>query len=125
MSTSLDLYSKVTDYIEKNITLSELESWLVLMLPLYLSNPDSETAILASRIELGLAEINAGITTERTLRNLLKKQFIHTPIKSQSYPYQSCNEDTIAATSTIETTILEDWMKQSPSWSSEPQVEYV
>ena len=79
MTTSIDIYSKVTDYIERNITLRELESWLVFMLPIYLSNPDSDAAVLASRIELGLAEINAEITTERLLRKQLK-QFIGNPI---------------------------------------------
>ena len=121
MTTSIDIYSKVTDYIEHDVTLRELESWLVFMLPVYLSNPDSDAAMLASRIELGLAETSAGITTERLLRKQLKQQFISNPIKSQSYPFQTSNEESIAATSTTEDANLE-WMKPSPSWSSEPQV---
>ncbi len=121
MTTSIDIYSKVTDYIEHNVTLRELESWLIFMLPIYLSNPDSDAAILASRIELGLAEINAGITTERLLRKQLKQQFIYTPIKSQSYPFQTGNEESIATISATETPNLE-WMDLSPSWSSVPQV---
>lgn len=121
MTTSIDIYSKVTDYIERNITLREMESWLVFMLPIYISNPDSDAAVLASRVELGLAEINAGITTERLLRKQLKQQFIHTPIKSQSYPYQPSNEETIAAATITEATNPE-WLNSSPSWSSVPQV---
>ena len=121
MTTSIDIYSKVTDYIERNITLRELESWLVFMLPIYLSNPNSDAALLASRIELGLAEINASITTERLLRKQLKQQFISNPINSQSYPYPTSREETIAAASITEATNLE-WMNPSPSWSSVPQV---
>jgi hypothetical protein len=90
------------------------------MLPLYLSNPDTDAAILASRIELGLAEIKAGITTERILRNRLKKHLIHTPMVSQSYPYQTNNEDAISTSSNMETNL--DWIDPSPSWSSVSQV---
>ncbi|MBA7708115.1 hypothetical protein ES703_117003 [subsurface metagenome] len=121
MTTSIDIYSKVTDYIEHNINLKELESWLVSMLPTYLLNPNSGAAILAGSVELGLAEINAGITTERLLRNRLKKKFIRIPIKSQSYPYELGSEEAIGTASTTETTNLA-WTNPSPSWSSVPQV---
>jgi hypothetical protein len=121
MTTSIDIYSKVTDYIEHSIDLHELESWLVSMLPIYLLNPNSDAAVLASRIELGLAEINAGIATERLLRNRLKKQFIRTPIKSQSYPFEPSSEDTVCTASATEVPNLE-WMNPSPSWSNVPQV---
>jgi hypothetical protein len=121
MTTSIDIYSKVTDYVEHNINLRELESWLISMLPTYLLNPNSDAAILAGSVELGLAEINAGITTERLLRNRLKKQFIRTPIKSQPYPYELSSEETISTASMTETPNLQ-WMNPSPSWSSVPQV---
>ena len=120
MTTSIDIYSKVTDYIEHNITLHELESWLVFMLPTYLSNPTSNAAMLASRIELGLAEINGGITTESLLRKRLK-QFILNPIIFLSYPKLTSGEETIASSSASEATGLE-WLNPSPSWSSVPQV---
>ena len=73
MITSIEIFSKADDYLEKRISLHELESWLVSMLPIYLSNPTSEAAELVSVIELGLAEINADIRTERSLRLLLRK----------------------------------------------------
>lgn len=120
MTTSTDIYSKVTDYIDHNITLHELESWIVFMLPTYLSNPASGAAMLAGRVELGLAEINAGIMTERLLRKQLK-EFVPTPTKSLLYPFQTSSEETIATASTMEVPNLE-WLDPSPFWSSVPEV---
>ena len=61
MTTSIDIYSKVTDYIEHNINLKELESWLVSMLPTYLLNPNSGAYELGSEEAIGTAS-----TTETT-----------------------------------------------------------
>ena len=119
MTTSIDIYCKVTDYIEHNLTLRQLESWLVPMLPTFVSSPDSEVALIAGRIELGLAEINAGIISERSFRRQLKKS-IDSPIKCQPYPAQTGGDDTTAAS--ICDVISRDWASPSPSWSSVPQV---
>lgn len=124
MSTSIEIYSKVNNYIEHRMTLRDLESWLVYMLPTYLLNPSSSAAQLAGTIELGLAEIRAGIRTERSLKRLLMKYAGHNPISSEPYPYDPTMNETISSVSSIETRDLE-WPGQSPSWSSAPQVVYV
>ena len=102
----------------------ELESWLVSMLPIYLSNPTSEAAELVSVIELGLAEINADIRTERSLRLLLRKHLISNKVKSVPYTDLDNIDFTIATVSSTDSTTLE-WMDPLPSWSTLPQVEYV
>ena len=125
MTTSIEIFSKVNDYLDKRISLWELESWLVSMLNIYLSNPNSKAAELVGVIELGLAEINANIRTERSFRAALKKnQFSYEPIKSVTYP--ELDEQTFAYTNgeTSESTNSE-WIDPILSWNREPQVEYV
>lgn len=121
MTASIDIYSRVTDYIEHKITLREMESWVVSMLPIYLSNPDSDAAILASRVELGLAEIQAGIRTERGLRRLLAQRIRNRIISPTSHPYKTSDNITISSSSSKDTTDFE-WADLTPSWSSVPQV---
>ena len=120
MSTSIEIFSKVNDYIERRMTLRELESWLVFMLPIYLSNPGSATAELVGTIELGLAEIQAGIRSERSLRRLLASYVAYNPIRYQLYPHQTSINVTTSSASQTEPTIP-DWVDQSLPWSNVPQ----
>ena len=124
MSTSIEVFSKVNEYIERRMSLRELEYWIVYMLPIYLSNPGSAVAELAGTIELGIAEIKAEIRSERSLRKLLAQHISGNPIKYESYPYVTSSTETIASGSLTEARNLE-WLDLSPSSSSEPQVEYV
>lgn len=102
----------------------ELESWLVSMLPVYLSNPTSEAAELVGVIELGLAEINADISTERSLRLLLRKHLVNNKVTSMQYTDLDSTDLTVATISSTDSTTLE-WTDPLPSWSTLPQVEYV
>ena len=120
MSTSIEIFSKVNDYIERRLTLHQLESWLVCVLPTYLSQPSSATAELAGTIELGLAEIQAGIRNERSLRRLLASYVAYNPIRYQLYPHQATINATTSSASQAEPTIL-DWVDPSLPWSIVPQ----
>ena len=122
MTTSIEIFSQVSDYLDNKKSLRELESWLVSMLPVYLSTPSSEAAELAGVIELGLAEVNADIRTERSLRLLLRKYLVNT-ITSMPYTSRNDNDLTISNTSSTSTSGL-DWTDPLPSWSISPQVVY-
>ncbi|MFC2069747.1 hypothetical protein ACFLTB_01030 [Chloroflexota bacterium] len=124
MTTSIAIFSKVNDYLEKRLSLWELESWLASMLNIYLSNPNSEAAELAGAIELGLSEINDNVKTERGLRRSLRDLLKDEPINSVSY--QDYYEKTFAYSdvSTTDATVLE-LIDPQLSWCNEPQVEYV
>ena len=125
MSTSIDIFSKVNDYLEHRITMRELESWLVPMLPIYLLNPESAVANLVGVIELGLAEIQAGIRREQSFRRLLAQHSTRNLISFELYPYGSGIDETMASTSSTRETRGSEWLAPSPSWHIEPQVEYV
>ncbi len=125
MATSNDIFYKVNEYITRRITLEDLESWLVNMLPVYLLNPDSDEANLAGTIELGLAEISADIRSERSLRTLLAKQIINKPIKNFMYIESDCENITSSRSSFIESASYQVLPDPSQSWHTEPQVEYV
>ena len=114
----------MTDYISHKMTLLELESWVVHMLPTFLSNPDSAAAELAGAIELGLAEIQAGIRSERGLRRLLAQRIKNKTISLTSYLYQTSENVTISSSTSPRTTDLE-WTDLTPSWHTVPRVEPV
>jgi hypothetical protein len=124
MSTSIEVFAKVQDYVDRRITLHELESWLVNRLPTYLSNPNSAAAELVGVIELGLAEIQAGIRSERSFRKLLGLQTTSNPISTKPYPYYTRITEASSSASPAEPTPLV-WEVPSVSSSTVPQVEYV
>ena len=70
---SSEVREKVTEFVESNISLSELEEWLVPRLPSFMREPYSADSDVVAEIELGLAEINDGIRTTEELRNNLKR----------------------------------------------------
>lgn len=74
MNSYLTLASTIRGYVQRQVTLRELEEWLVPRLPIFLENPDTEVGMLAGAIELNLAELQAGIITERTLRSRLARR---------------------------------------------------
>lgn len=125
MASSNDIFYKVNEYITKQITLSDLEFWLANMLPIYLINPDTSEANLAGSIELGLAEMKSGIRSERSLKIMLKKQIENKPIKNMMCIEHHCENITSSHSSFVETTSYQLLPDPSPSWHTEPQVEYV
>ncbi|MCA9940743.1 MAG: hypothetical protein KC418_19030 [Anaerolineales bacterium] len=70
---SSKLRRKIVQFIENAITIEELEDWYVARLPLLLIDPHSTDSDLVSAIELGLAELNAGIRDENNLRHFLEE----------------------------------------------------
>lgn len=88
MSTSLEIYSKVSEYLARHIALRDLESWLVPRLPVYLENPNSAVGELAGVVELCLAELQAGIIAERSVRKRLSGQPPNLPAAHESLQRQ-------------------------------------
>lgn len=70
---SFELRNQVQKYIESEINYSQLEEWFVPRLPVYLSAPNSANADVVAVIELGLAELSAGLCNEEELRKNLSQ----------------------------------------------------
>lgn len=68
MSVSSEIFSKVTDYTERRADLRELESWL------------------AGLVELCLAELHAGLRTERSVKTRLSRYMTSKPDPVHSSP---------------------------------------
>ena len=118
---SFDIFSLVTDYTERRINIMELENLTVQMLPLYLSNPDSEAAKLAGTVELALSELNSSIRTERSVRRFLSSHV--RPFVINSYSQQVISTRIISSSSSrFQDLALQP---QSQVSSNEPQVVYV
>ncbi len=70
---SSELREKIFQYIEAAINKVQLEEWLVPKMPTFLKYPESADADVVSAVELGLAEMAAGIRTEENFREFLKQ----------------------------------------------------
>ena len=117
MSTSFEIISKVTEYVERDITLWELESWLVTKLPTYLDNPESTEGKLAVLVDLCLAELHDGIRAERGVRSVLAKYTAGLRLRWFEYPPTESSTLTSASSSPNPSRALL-WPDQSPSWST-------
>jgi len=71
------IFLKTFQYLGHQITLEELEDWLVPHLPRYLSMEPCSESELAGAIELGLAEMSAEQRTEDEFRATLQ-EFVKT-----------------------------------------------
>ena len=112
---SLELKDMVSKYINREISLDDLEKWLLPNLYQFVENPDSDTANLVAAIELCTAEYQLGERTEDDIRNYLRKalnennvtfiNFIDSPTP-QIISGSSSNTDLYAFTETMDDTIL-------------------
>lgn len=58
---------KILEFTLDHISVVDLEEWLVPQIPALISDPNSEVSDLVSAIELGIAELNAGILNKDNL----------------------------------------------------------
>ena len=123
MLASTDLIKKLDDYLKKHIPLWELESWLVPRLPMYLDAPDSECGRLAGAIELCLAELQAGLKSERTMRSSLARYLATQQITWYSSEREHQTDTTTSASSDVNS--FAGLLSQLQFWSNEPVKEAV
>ena len=70
--SSSEFINMVYSYLDQEITVEDLEDWLIPQLPFLLSLPKSSLFDLVATIELGLAEMNSGALSEEAFRDMLK-----------------------------------------------------
>ena len=73
MDLTSEIFSKVFQYLDGKISLEDIEDWLVPHLYEFLTLPPCSAAELAGIVELGLAEMSRGQSSEEDFRSLLKK----------------------------------------------------
>ncbi len=98
---SRELRDQVLRYLDDEIQLQDLESWVVPLIPEYVQNPESDDAEMIAEIELQLAEYAENLRDEaqikEALRDFLMKQpiiYIYDPSGLRSYftsTGNSCN----------------------------------
>lgn len=123
MASSLDIYSKVSDYVNNRVTIRELEEWNASRLPFYMSNPDNDLSRIASLIELSLSELDSEITSERIIKRKLRRLLPSNLTFITPYLEDDSEQVTISSYDSLETTDFV-WQDQLPTWSTVPQVEY-
>ena len=70
---SSTLRDKILEFTLNQISLADLEEWLVPQIPALIGDPNSEASDLVSAIELGIAELNAGILNKDSLVSYFQK----------------------------------------------------
>ena len=70
---SKELREKMIAFSELEISIKELENWLVPRLPFLIGTPLSSDSDVVAAIELGLAELNRSIRSEDDFRRMMKK----------------------------------------------------
>ena len=118
MNSSNELISQLDDYLRRRITLSELESWVAPRLPVLLDAPDSVVGRIAGAIELCVAELQAGLRTERTIRSSLRRYQEIQEIRWSSPLGDQPQDATTSASTTIPAAGL---LSQLYVWSTEPE----
>jgi|GEM_PF-1393186 len=73
---SQELKDQVIRYIDNEISLRELEEWIVPRTPMYIHDPESDDADLIAEIELQLAEFADGLRDEGNIKDELERLFI-------------------------------------------------
>jgi len=76
MDLTSEIFRKVFQYLDGKISVEDVEDWLVPHLYEFLTLPPSSASELAGIIELGLAEISNGQSSEEDFRSLLKKYIL-------------------------------------------------
>lgn len=120
MIASIELLSKISDYLDGRITLWDLERWLVPRLPAYFQNLDSSDAQLVGIVELCLAELQAGIRTEAEIRHLLSQRIPSQSVVWTQYPASSSKSEA-ATTTPVGNAMSWGCLDPSQSWNSEFQ----
>ncbi len=69
---TLELRDKISRYIENEIQLEELETWIVEREPVLINDPNSVDASLVAAVELCLAEFSDGVKSEEEIRDYLR-----------------------------------------------------
>ena len=75
MIASVELITKIDDYVHGRISLRDIEVWVVPNLPALLDHPNSFSGRMACAIEQTLNEVSEGLKTERSAKRYLKKYF--------------------------------------------------
>lgn len=68
-----DLRRLLLGFAENEVSIVQLEDWLVPNLPVLLSDPASPNADIVSAVELGLAELSRGVRSPDDFRRFVKK----------------------------------------------------
>ena len=91
---SYELREKIFQCVNHDIDIEQLEDWLVPRLPIFLKSLDTTDAQVVDTIELNLAEISDGITTEYEFRKLLEDILQEHSTTQLSYPEDQPQNDT-------------------------------
>jgi len=109
MNITSELYKKIIQYLNDEISVTKLEDWFLPNFGLILSLPDCPPRDLAGDIQLALAEMSNGNRTEAELKALIKDIIESSDIViCASTPYSVSAGTTNPAPIIMDSSILSD-----------------
>lgn len=102
---SQELYNKVLEYLEGDLSLTELRRWYGPNLFRWLKDPESSEAKIVSAIELVDSEVHDGIRTEEEARDYVRAALI----EHGNIHEVLDNPDPGFETRSLNTTLYKDW----------------
>ncbi len=89
---SEELREKLIAFAEAEISASEIEEWFVPRLPALISTPWSSDSDAVAVIELGLADLSSGTSTEDDFRRSIRSVLRENTSTWATYPQDSTHE---------------------------------
>lgn len=86
---SQDLRDMVSRYVEDEVSMTDLENWVVSHLESLVPGPDTDDADVVSAIELALAEWSDGLRTEESAKLYLRDVLQCHPTSITNFPSHS------------------------------------
>ncbi len=96
---SLELREQIARYISSEISLEDLENWLVQNLPRLAVDPRSDDSSLAAAVDLCLVEYSAGLRTEESI-----KRYLSDALEEFKTVYINLNDASIISSSSLSKT---------------------
>ena len=116
---SLELRDMIARYISAEISLEELENWVVRHLPELAADPQSDDSALAAAVELCLAEYSDGIRSEAEIRRYLRDSLAeHKTVIISLLDFDKFNPGVSSSSSVTQSTLLT--VKGNPEYYFEP-----
>ncbi len=95
---SSELFDRLFQYFDREISASELEEWIIPRSFSIMGNPESDDSDILAAIELGMVDMGAGSITEDEFREILRQE-VHIKTETVWADYPASNVHIVTGSS--------------------------
>ena len=117
MNPSNELLSKLGDYLQAQISLRELNEWILPRIPTLVAAPDSLAGRVTGAIELSMAMMKDGLTDERAIKRSIRR---YMRVQQNTWALFDYTHETGAFTFSATATLPQPMLSQIQVWNIEP-----